>query len=166
MSHYEVETTAHGVKATGCKAVQPQSNLHSTKPAEVDYTYEVTAPYTALLTKVPGPWLKKAGASRLASLCVPSRPSAAASGSASRWRFRQQRCAIAAVSAYDLYARPAGARVAAAKPLPLDAKAELNSPADRMSVAYRRYLKSVGITFRYFDVYRTTIATAAQCNAP
>ena len=33
------------------------------------------------------------------------------------------------------------------KPLPLDAKAELNSAADRMSVAYRRYLKASGVTF-------------------
>jgi phenylpropionate dioxygenase-like ring-hydroxylating dioxygenase large terminal subunit len=32
------------LRATGCKAWQPQSNLHSTAPAQVEYTYEVTAP--------------------------------------------------------------------------------------------------------------------------
>jgi phenylpropionate dioxygenase-like ring-hydroxylating dioxygenase large terminal subunit len=58
---YKVETTATGVLATGCKAVQPQSNLHSTQAAEVEYTYEVTAAYTAVLTKIPEEGSSKQG---------------------------------------------------------------------------------------------------------
>ena len=50
---YRVEATPTGLLATGCKAWQPQSNLHSTAPAQVEYSYEVTAPYTAVLTKMP-----------------------------------------------------------------------------------------------------------------
>lgn len=45
----------------GCKVVQPQSNLHSTSAAEVEYTYEVTAPYTAVLTKIPEEGTSKQG---------------------------------------------------------------------------------------------------------
>jgi phenylpropionate dioxygenase-like ring-hydroxylating dioxygenase large terminal subunit len=41
---YRVEPTPTGLLATGCKAWQPQSNLHSTAAAQVEYTYEVTAP--------------------------------------------------------------------------------------------------------------------------
>ena len=50
---YAVEPTPTGLRATGCKAWQPQSNLHSTAPAQVEYTYEVTGPYAAVLTKLP-----------------------------------------------------------------------------------------------------------------
>lgn len=71
---YKVESTATGVLATGCKAVQPQSNLHSTQAAEVEYTYEVTAAYTAVLTKIPEEGSpSRAGASR--SVCSSARHS-------------------------------------------------------------------------------------------
>lgn len=50
---YQVQATATGLVASGCKAWQPQSNLHSTRGALVEYRYEVTGPYTAVLTKVP-----------------------------------------------------------------------------------------------------------------
>ena len=43
---YQVESTPTGLVASGCKAWQPQSNLHSTRGALVEYRYEVTGPYT------------------------------------------------------------------------------------------------------------------------
>ncbi len=149
MSHYEVETTERGVKATGCKAIQPQSNLHSTKPAEVDYTYEVTAPYTALLTKVPESGSSKQGWREAIGLFVcPVTPER------SRVWFR---LAVADFDSTDEQLQQFQHTIFTQdqpvlesqmpKPLPLDAKAELNSPADRMSVAYRRYLKASGVTF-------------------
>lgn len=149
MEPYNVETTAFGVKATNCKAVQPISNLHSTKPAEVHYTYEVTAPYTALLTKIPEDGTTKDGWQEAIGLFIcPMTPTT------SRVWFR---LAVADFESSDdkLQAfqhtiftqdqpvlesqRP--------KALPLDPRAELHSSADRMSSAYRRYLKGCGITF-------------------
>jgi hypothetical protein len=50
-----VEATAHGLRATGCKTWQPQSNVHSTIAAQVEYSYEVAAPYMAVLTKEKWP---------------------------------------------------------------------------------------------------------------
>src|SRR5262249_38874842 len=50
---YQVESTARGLVATGCRAWQPQSNRLSTEGSHVEYTYEVPAPYTAVLTKLP-----------------------------------------------------------------------------------------------------------------
>lgn len=50
---YEVAATAHGVRATGCRAWQPRSSIHAETGAQVEYGYEVTGPYSAVLTKVP-----------------------------------------------------------------------------------------------------------------
>jgi phenylpropionate dioxygenase-like ring-hydroxylating dioxygenase large terminal subunit len=52
---FEVQESAGGVTATGCKAWQPQSNLHSSEGAWVDYGYQVDHPYAAVLTKIPDP---------------------------------------------------------------------------------------------------------------
>ena len=53
VADYRVDTTPTGFLATGCKAWQPQSSVHAQGGADVDYTSEVIAPYTAVLTKVP-----------------------------------------------------------------------------------------------------------------
>lgn len=50
---YRVEPTPTGFVATGCRAWQPQSNRLSTEGSWVDYRYELTAPYAAVLTKLP-----------------------------------------------------------------------------------------------------------------
>ena len=53
IENYEVQATPNGLIATGCKAWQPQSSIHAVAPALVEYRYEVTAPYAAVLTKIP-----------------------------------------------------------------------------------------------------------------
>ena len=50
---YQVQATATGFLATQCLAWQPRSSVHAQAGAMVEYTYEVNAPYTAVLTKVP-----------------------------------------------------------------------------------------------------------------
>ena len=50
---YRVEPTSTGFLASGCKAWQPRSSVHAEGGAQVEYTYEVTAPYAAVLCKVP-----------------------------------------------------------------------------------------------------------------
>ena len=149
MAPYNVETTATGVKATNCKAVQPQSNLHSTKPAEVEYTYEVTAPYTALLTKLPEEGSSKQGWHEAIGLFIcPITPET------SRVWFR---LAVADFESTDAQLQDFQHTIFTQdqpvlesqrpKPLPLDPRAELHSAVDRMSSAYRRYLKANGVTF-------------------
>lgn len=149
MAPYQVEPTPTGVKATGCKAVQPQSNLHSTKPAEVEYTYEVTAPYTALLTKIPEEGSSKQGWHEAIGLFIcPVTPDT------SRVWFR---LAVADFESTDAQLQQFQHTIFTQdqpvlesqlpKPLPLDPRAELHSAADRMSSAYRRYLKASGVSF-------------------
>lgn len=149
MSPYNVENTAFGVKATNCKAVQPLSNLHSTKPAQVHYTYEVTGPYTALLTKIPEEGTTKDGWREAIGLFIcPITPES------SRVWFR---LAVADFESSDEQLQAFQHTIFTQdqpvlesqlpKPLPLDPRAELHSSTDRMSAAYRRYLKASGVTF-------------------
>lgn len=147
---YQIEMTACGLRATPCKAWQPQSNLHSTAPAQVEYTYEVTGPYTAVLTKMP-----EAG-----SVAVPGwRESIGLficplEEESSRVWFR---LAVADFASSDEKLRAFQDTIflqdqpvlesQAPKRLPLDPRAELHTLSDRASSAYRRYLSKLGITF-------------------
>jgi phenylpropionate dioxygenase-like ring-hydroxylating dioxygenase large terminal subunit len=53
LTEYRVEPTASGFVATGCKAWQPQSNALAQQGSVVDYRYELTSPFSAVLTKLP-----------------------------------------------------------------------------------------------------------------
>ena len=53
LADYRVEATPAGFVATGCKAWQPQSHRLSEQGSVVDYRYELTSPFSAVLTKLP-----------------------------------------------------------------------------------------------------------------
>lgn len=147
---YRVEETPTGLRATQCKAWQPQSNLHSTAPAQVEYTYEVAAPYTAVLTKIP----------EASSVALPDfRESIAlficpVTPEHSRVWFR---LAVADFESGEDELRAFQDTIfrqdqpvlesQTPKRLPLDLRAELHTAADRASSAYRRNLSRQGITF-------------------
>jgi phenylpropionate dioxygenase-like ring-hydroxylating dioxygenase large terminal subunit len=147
---YAVEATPGGLRATQCKAWQPQSNVHSTAPAQVEYTYEVVAPYTAVLTKVPDAASVAVQGFResIALFICPLTPET------SRVWFRL------AMADFDspntklqdfqhtifMQDKPV-LESQTPKRLPLDLRAELHTAADKASSAYRRYLKQLNITF-------------------
>lgn len=147
---YRVEPTPTGLRATGCKAWQPRSTLHSTGLAQVEYGYEVVAPYTAVLTKVPD-----AGTVGLAdyheAIALFVSP---AEHEACRVWFRMALADFAAseesVRAFQdaIFAqdRPV---LESQRPrrLPLKPGAERHMASDKASVAYRRHLTQTGITF-------------------
>jgi phenylpropionate dioxygenase-like ring-hydroxylating dioxygenase large terminal subunit len=150
IEHYQVQDTEQGVRATGCKAWQPRSNLHSIAPAQVEYSYEVTAPYAAVLGKVP-----EAGSTQVAGwreaialFICPVTPDR------SRVWFR---LAVADFQTSDeqllafqhtIFTQDQPVLESQLpKRLPLDLRAELHCEADRLSSAYRRYLQRLGITF-------------------
>jgi phenylpropionate dioxygenase-like ring-hydroxylating dioxygenase large terminal subunit len=147
---YQVEPSATGLLASGCKAWQPQSNVHSTRGALVEYRYEVTGPYTAVLTKVPeaGSTTVQDWRESIALFICPMCPER------SRVWFR---LAVAdfASDAVQLQAfqhtiftqdQPV---LESQRPtcLPLDVRAEAHTAADRASAAYRRFLRQAGIRF-------------------
>ncbi len=147
---YRVEPTPTGLRATGCKAWQPQSNLHSTAAAQVEYTYEVTGPYTAVLTKVPeeGTTAVQGWRESIALYICPLTPES------SRVWFR---LAVADFDSPDAKLQAFQHTIFTQdqpvlesqnpKRLPLDLRAELHTAADKASSAYRRFLKASGITF-------------------
>ena len=150
---YQVETTATGLRATQCRAWQPQSSVHSTAPAQVEYTYEVTAPYSAVLTKLPDPQSLAGSAA-----AIDYRESIALfvcpiSAEVSRVWFR---LAVADFASSDDKLREFQHTIfmqdkpvlesQMPKRLPLDLRAELHTTADKASSTYRRHLKQLGIT--------------------
>ncbi|MDR7307859.1 aromatic ring-hydroxylating dioxygenase subunit alpha [Rhodoferax saidenbachensis] len=147
---YTVEPTPTGLRATQCKAWQPQSNVHSTAPAQVEYTYEVVAPYTAVLTKVPDAASVALQGFResIALFICPLTPES------SRVWFR---LAMADFTSPDTKLQDFQHTIfmqdkpvlesQTPKRLPLDLRAELHTAADKASSAYRRYLKQQNITF-------------------
>lgn len=147
---YTVQATPTGLLATQCRAWQPQSNVHSTAPAQVEYTYEVTAPYAAVLTKVPDASTVSLAGYResIALFICPLTP-----GTSRVWF----RLAVADFASPDDKLREFQHTIFMQdKPilesqqpalLPLEPRAELHTVADKASAAYRRYLKQSAITF-------------------
>jgi phenylpropionate dioxygenase-like ring-hydroxylating dioxygenase large terminal subunit len=159
MADYTVERTLHGIKATGCRAWQPQSNVHAKRGAEVSYTYEVISPYCAVLTKVPELAGHSAGSTEIDGKAVEWRESIALwvcpiTPETSRVWFSY---AVADHESPDAVLQEFQNTIFAQdKPilesqspacLPLDLRSELHTAADKASSAYRRYLQDSGITF-------------------
>ena len=147
---YEVATTTHGVLATQCLAWQPRSSIHAETGAQVEYTYDVTAPYAAVLTKQP-----EAGSTAIDGLwesiamfvCPVTEETSVA------WtRMAMNDFASPDARLIDFQNTIFGQdqpvlESQQPKRLPLRADAEAHSSADRMSAAYRRYLKNSNIGF-------------------
>ena len=146
---YQVEATPTGLLATGCKAWQPQASINSTRPAHVEYSYEVTAPYTAVLVKIPEAQSVGAEGYReaIALFICPVDAErcrvwfrlATADWARSDVELREFQDTIFLQDKPVLESqRP--------RRLPLDLRAELHTAADKASSFYRRYLKGLGIT--------------------
>lgn len=147
---YEVEETPAGLRATRCKAWQPRSNLHSTAAAQVEYTYEVTGPYSALLTKVPEP-----GSTRLTHwreaiglfICPVSAENCRVWFRLAMADHESSDEALAAFQHTIFCQDQPVLESQQPKRLPLEPRSELHTSVDRLSGAYRRYLRRLNITF-------------------
>ncbi len=150
VADYKVQETATGLLATGCKAWQPRSNLHSVAPAQVEYSYELTAPFAAVLAKVPeaGSTAVENWREAIGLFICPLTPERC------RVWFR---LAVADLETPDAQLRDfqhtiftqdqAVLESQSPKRLPLNPRAELHTAADRLSAAYRRHLQRLGITY-------------------
>jgi phenylpropionate dioxygenase-like ring-hydroxylating dioxygenase large terminal subunit len=142
---YRIETTPQGFVAHGCTAWQPQSNRLSTQGSQVEYRYELTGPYSALLSKLPQ---EQTGYQDVIGLFVcPLDPER------SRVWFR---LAVTDFDSDDAQLRNFQDTIfqqdqpvlesQSPKRLPLSG-GEVHCAADRSSAAYRRFLKERGIQF-------------------
>lgn len=150
VADYVVERTAKGVRASQCKAWQPQSNVHSTGPAVVAYDYEVLAPYTAALSKVPDAASVAVQGFResIALFICPMEPTrsrvwfrlAMLDWDSSEERLQAFQHTIFTQDQPVLESQQP-------KLLPLDLTQEVHCAADKLSSAYRRFLREQHITF-------------------
>ncbi|MFC7459589.1 Rieske 2Fe-2S domain-containing protein [Hydrogenophaga defluvii] len=145
---HPVERTPSGLIATGCQAWQPQSNRLSSGGAMVDYTYEVTGPFSAVLTKRPDDPALGDYHEAIGLFICPLTPET------SRVWFRLAMADFAssdeALRAFQHTIFTQDQPVLESqhpKCLPLDPRAEQHTTADRVSLAYRRFLRDSGITF-------------------
>ena len=150
---YRIEFTPTGFLATDCRAWQPKSSVHAESGAQVEYTYEVNAPYTAVLCKVPDAESVRIGGFResIALFVCPMTPESSmvwfrlamtdfASADETLQRFQHT------IFNQD---RPI-LESQAPKRLPISPTApvqEVHCAADRSSAAYRRYLRERGVSF-------------------
>ena len=154
IADYQVHSTPTGLRATGCKAWQPHSNLHSTAAALVEYSYEVTAPFAAVLTKLPD-------ANSVPSSVAPTgyREAIALficplSPERSRVWFRLAVADFASDAQtlrdfqHTIFTQDQPVLESQTpKRLPLDLRSEVHTAADKASSAYRRFLSQQAITF-------------------
>ncbi len=145
LADYRIEPTASGFVASGCRAWQPKSNRLSSEGSWVDYRYELTSPWSAVLTKLP----EKQGGYRdeIALFVCP------VDEEVSRVWFRM---ALTDVDSSDEQIRAFQHTIFTQdqpvlesqrpKRLPLST-GEVHCAADRSSAAYRRFLRDAGITF-------------------
>ena len=153
VAEHRVEATATGFIATGCKAWQPRSSVQARGGAEVEYTYEVNAPYTAVLTKVPEAGRAAVDGFREAIalfVCPLEEEKSRVWFRVAMNDFESPDAKLAAfqdtIFAQDRPVlesqRPRRLPISDAAPVK-----ELHSAADRGSAAYRRYLRELGVLF-------------------
>ena len=143
------EATATGFVATGCQAWQPQSNRLSDQGSMVEYRYELTSPFSALLTKLPQAQGANVKPQRdeIGLFVCPQEPERSVV-----WF----RLAVTDTVSSDAELRAFQDTIftqdrpvlesQSPKRLPLRS-GELHCAADRSSAAYRRHLTERGITF-------------------
>lgn len=135
-----------GLLATGCFFWQPQTNSLAHGGSEVEYTYRVVRPLTAILTKVPE---AQQGFREAISLHVQP----LSEELSQVWiilaltNFIQSEAELRAFQDRIFLQDKPIIENQVPKRLPLSAGAELSMACDRMSVAYRKYLKERGMRY-------------------
>jgi phenylpropionate dioxygenase-like ring-hydroxylating dioxygenase large terminal subunit len=133
-----------GVRATGCFFWQPQTNSLAHEGCDVEYTYRVVRPLTAILTKVP-----EAGGGFHEAISLHVQP--AAEETSIVWmvlaltNFEQAEETLRGFQDRIFLQDKPILENQVPKRLPLVRRAEIPVRADRLSLAYREYLREAGL---------------------
>ncbi len=144
---YPVEEPGDRVVAPVCKAWQPQAYAGATDGTMISYRYEVRAPYYPMLVKQPAT-ADAAISNAIAMFICPVAPERSVVWF--RMATLNDDSTDEALRAFQdtifLQDKPV---VESQRPrrLPLDPAAEAHGPADRISSAYRRFLRAQQVTF-------------------
>jgi phenylpropionate dioxygenase-like ring-hydroxylating dioxygenase large terminal subunit len=135
-----------GIIATGCFAWQPRPNSRAHGGANVEYTYRVVRPLTAILTKIPE---QQGGFREAISLHVQP----VAEEASVVWillamtNFEQSETDLREFQDRIFLQDKPIVENQMPKRLPLEPGAELSIRSDRMSLAYRAYLRGQGLQY-------------------
>ena len=146
---YEVSVGETGVLATNVVAWQPRPGPTATEGGDVAYVYSVTHPYAAVLTKVPS----EANGGELHGFSMMIVASPVSETTCRVWMLTTIRDPDGDLAGYRAFNEVIFAQdtpvVESQRPkrLPLDPAAETHQRADRLSVAYRRWLLGRGIAY-------------------
>ena len=144
---YEVRALeGGGVIATGCFAWQPRSNIAAEGGSEVEYSYRVTRPLTAILTKIPQAQQDFREAIALHVQPLEEEQSRAWIVMAMSERQSGDEALREFQDAIFLQDRPILENQNPRR-LPLAAGAEVPVASDRLAQAYRRYLIEQGLRY-------------------
>jgi len=135
-----------GISATGCFAWQPQTNTLAHGGSEVEYTYRVVRPLTAILTKVPQAQRDFREAISLHVQPLGEEASRAWIVMAMSDFLQPDHEVRAFQDRIFLQDKPILENQRPLR-LPLSPDAEMPVRSDRMSVLYRRYLSERGVSF-------------------
>ena len=143
INDYEVKTTENGIDATNVKVFQPNPDGTNT-PGEVIYDYHVHSPFFASFGKN----VSKEGRFVLAFYVTPISESKSMIYSLTLMNFGELN--EKAIREYqDFITAQDIPIVESQRPelLPMDLQAELSIRSDKISIAYRRYLKKMNVSF-------------------
>lgn len=142
---YEVEVTASGIASRGCRFWQPRPSALAQSGAYADYAYRVLDPTVASLSKLPG----RPDSFDILLVTTPIDEFTtrvwkinvfADTDDATATRFSQfSRAAMVQDRVIVESQSP--------KRMPLAARAELHLRADKLSAAYRRWLRELGLQY-------------------
>lgn len=135
-----------GVRAVQCRAWQPQASRDAAAGTEVEYTYRVVRPLTAILTKLPGAGTQVADAISLHVQPLTETTSRVWITLALNDFASSDEALRAFQDTIFLQDLPI---VESQQPqrMPLAPGAEVSVACDRMSLAYRSYLKSLDLRY-------------------
>jgi phenylpropionate dioxygenase-like ring-hydroxylating dioxygenase large terminal subunit len=145
LADYRIEPTPAGFVATGCQAWQPRSNRLSEQGSRVDYRYELTSPFSAVLSKLP----QQPGEPRdeIALFVCPQEPEKSVVWFRLAVTDRVSSDAELRAFQHTIFTQDQPILESQSpKRLPLHG-GELHCAADRASAAYRRVLIERGISF-------------------
>lgn len=146
---YEVTVDASGLEATNVVAWQPRPGPTATEGGDVAYVYSVTHPACAVLTKVPS----EANGGELHGFSMMIVTSPVTETSCRVWMLTTIRDPAGDLEGYRAFNEVIFAQdtpiVESQRPqrLPLDPAAEVHQRADRLSLAYRRWLADRGARY-------------------
>jgi phenylpropionate dioxygenase-like ring-hydroxylating dioxygenase large terminal subunit len=146
---YEVAVVGDELHVTDCVFFQPNAGPTATEGSDVDYEYRVLNPNTVMLTKIPGE--VDGGDAGAFSIMLVTSPEDEFTNRC--WMLTTVHDPAADLDSFDAFNRVIFDQdipiVESQRPrrLPVDPKEEVHQRADKVSIAYRKYLVDRGVRY-------------------